>query len=368
MRATFLALIAPLALAACEQSATTGPQADANAAPKITMPVPSADAEPSPDLVVATWSGGQMTYGELMEEVKGRLIKAEIEYLNERYSTMRRAIDSAVNESLLEAEAKARGLADADALTEKLAAENEQVGDSEVEKFYEENKRRFRGKPLDQVRDSVKAQLVKSQQREALSELLEELREKAAVDVALDPPELPRLEVAVGKNPVRGDAGGPITIVEFADYECPYCSRGYESMQKVMSKYEGKVQWYFRDFPLSFHRNAVDYAVGAICAGEQGKYWDMHDAILDNQKKLKAGEGVAGLAKDLDLDEAAFATCMANEAHKKQVMTDMSEGQAVGVSGTPAYFINGIMISGAQPVENFEAIIDRELEAAGQAG
>ncbi len=368
MRAFTLLLLAPLAITACDQGTTPGPQADAQGAPSFTMPVPSADADPQPDQVVATWSGGQMTYAQLMEEVKGRLIKSEIEYLNTRYSTMRRAIDNKVNESLLDAEAKKRGLADADALMEKIAAENEAVSDAEIESYYEENKRKFRGKPLEQVREAVAGQMVKAKQREAVNELIEQLRNGASVEVALEPPELPRLDVAVGDNVPRGTVGAPITIVEFADYECPYCSRGYESMKAVMAKYDGKVSWYFRDFPLSFHRNAVDYAVGAICAGEQGKYWEMHDAVLDNQKGLTKGEGVTGLAAGLALDKEAFATCIGNEAHKKQVMEDMTAGQEVGVSGTPAYFINGIMISGAQPLENFESIIDRELEAAGQAG
>jgi protein-disulfide isomerase len=366
MRASLL-LLSTLALAACDQG-TTRTGGDVAAAPKLSMPIPSADAEPAPDAVVATWTGGQMTYGQLMEDVKGRLIKAEIEYLNERYSTMRQAIDSKINESLIEAEAKQRGLADADALVTKITEENATVSDAEISAFYEENQKRFRGKPLDQVKEAVSAQLVKSKQRDAMNNLVEQLRNQASVDVALEPPELPRLEVAVGANPPKGPDNAPITIVEFADYECPYCSRGYETMKQVMEKYDGKVKWYFRDFPLSFHRNAVSYSVAANCAGQQGKYWEMHDAILDNQKALTGEGGVEGLAKNLGLDEAAFGTCIADKDQSKKVMENMADGQAVGVTGTPAYFINGIMISGAQPLEAFEQIIDRELETAGQAG
>ncbi len=364
MRAHLL-LLSTLALAACDQATTPGAES-ANAAPKLSMPLPTADAQPAPDAVVATWSGGQLTYGELMEDVKGRLIKAEIEYLNERYSTMRRAIDGKVNEALLNAEATKRGLDDAEALANKIKEENATVSDAEISSFYEENKKRFRNKPLEQVKDAVSAQLAKSKQNEAMGNLVEQLRNQASVDVALEPPDLPRLEVAVGNNPPRGPETAPITIVEFADYECPYCTRGYESMKQVMEKYDGQVKWYFRDFPLSFHRNAVGYSVAAICAGEQGQYWEMHDAILEGQKTLAKDGGVEGLAGKLGLDTAAFSTCIADGAKSKIVMQDMSDGQGVGVSGTPAYFINGIMISGAQPLENFESVIDRELEAAGQ--
>ena len=367
MRASFL-LISTLALAACDQGTTAGAGGDIAAAPKLSMPIPSADAEPAPDAVVATWSGGQVTYGELMEDVKGRLIKQEIEYLTERYSTLRQAIDSTINESLLEAEAKQRGLADAEAMMAKISEENATVSDAEVSAFYEENKKRFRGKPLDQVKEAVSAQLVKTKQREAMNNLVEQLRNQADVDVALEPPELPRLEVSVGDNPPKGPEAAPITIVEFADYECPYCTRGYETMKQVMEKYDGQVKWYFRDFPLSFHRNAVGYSVGANCAGEQGKYWEMHDAILEDQKGLAAKGGVEGLAKEFGLDVAAFTECINHADASKRVMSDMTAGQAVGVTGTPAYFINGVMISGAQPLENFATIIDRELEAAGQGG
>jgi protein-disulfide isomerase len=330
------------------------------------MPVPSADAEPAADAVVATWSGGQLSYGQLMEDVKGRLIKQEIEYLNERYSTMRQGIDSKINEALLDAEAKKRGVADAEALVTQISEENATVSDAEISSFYDENKARFRGKPLEQVKEAVSGQLVKSKQREAMNNLVEQLRNQADVDVALEAPDLPRLSVDVGSNPPRGPEDAPITIIEFADYECPYCTRGYTTMRGVMDKYEGKVKWYFRDFPLSFHRNAVSYSVAANCAGEQGKYWEMHDAILDNQKGLVGAGGVEGLAEKIGLDTAAFGTCTGNSESTERVMSDMTDGQAVGVSGTPAYFINGIMISGAQPLENFESIIDRELEAAGQ--
>ena len=365
MRASLLVLTT-LALAACEQGTTPGADATADAAPKFSMPLPSADADPAPDAVVATWSGGQMTYGELMDDVKGRLIKAEIEYLNERYTTMRRAIDSSINESLLEAAATTRGAADADALIAQINEENATVSDADISSFYEENKNRFRGKPLEQVKEAVKAQLVKSQQREAMNSLVEQLRNQASVDVALEAPELPRLEVAIGSNPPQGPESAPITIVEFADYECPYCTRGYNTMKQVMETYDGKVKWYFRDFPLSFHRNAVGYSVAANCAGVQGKYWEMHDLILEKQKTIAKEGGVEGFAETLGLDTAAFATCIADEAGPKRVMEDMAAGQAVGVSGTPAYFINGIMVSGAQPFENFESVIERELEAAGQ--
>ncbi len=354
------ALLLCLALAACDKpandAATSGPALNS-----FPMPVPSAQADKPPDDVVASWQGGQYTWGDLMADVKGQLIKQEIDYLTKRYQIMRKAIDAKVAESLLDAEAKRQGLADADALVEKLNTENAEVSEKEVESFYEENKSRFRGKPLEAVKDQVEGRLKQSKQREAVGKLLEDLKEKAEVQVAIEAPELPRLEVSVDDDEPRGPADAPITIVEFADYECPYCKRGYDVMSKVMDEYEGKVRWVFRDYPLSFHKNAISYAVAANCAGAQGKFWEMHDAILDNQKAIKK-DGIEGQAEKLGLEMGAWKTCTKDEAQKKEVMADMTDGAALGVTGTPAFFINGIMISGAQPFENFKDIIDRELE------
>jgi protein-disulfide isomerase len=356
-------LLALLALGACKQ---LGPQGSSEPVAKFQMPLPTASADTPPDQVVATWAGGKLTYGEVMQEAKGQLIKQEIEYLTQRYATLTRTIDSKVNEALMAEEAKKRGLADADALVEQINQQNTEVTDAEISSFYEENKRRFRGKPLDQVKDAVKGQLVTSKQRDAVNALIEQLRTQAQVDVAIEPPELPRLEVANGPNAARGPEGAPVTIVEFADYQCPYCGRGYENMKAVVQKYPDKVKWYFRDFPLSFHQQAMSYATAATCAGKQGKFWEMHDSLLDNQKTMEAKGGPEGLATELGLDVNAFKACLEDKEVAASIMADMTDAQAVGVTGTPAYFINGIMVSGAQPVENFSAIIDRELETAGQ--
>ena len=174
-------------------------------------------------------------------------------------------------------------------------------------------------------------------------------------------PDLPRIAVSVDDDPMMGVKDAPITIVQFAEYQCPYCGKAGESIDRVMEEYAGKVQMVYRDFPLSFHPRAVPAAVAANCAGEQDKYWEMHKLLMSNQRALEEGDLVAH-AQTLELDMAKWNTCREDPAQAAEVQADMEAGAEAGVSGTPAFFINGIMLSGALPFEQFKEVIDRELE------
>lgn len=164
---------------------------------------------------------------------------------------------------------------------------------------------------------------------------------------------------------IKGDLSAPVTIVEFSDFECPYCARFYDqTLPSLLSEYveTGKVKIIFRDFPLGFHSNAQKAAEAAECAGEQGKYWDMHDKLFE--------DGVTGgvssfkqYAKDLSLNTATFDSCLDNGDMADEVKQDMVDGAAAGVTGTPGFIIDGELVSGAQPFANFKAIIDAKLAA-----
>lgn len=171
------------------------------------------------------------------------------------------------------------------------------------------------------------------------------------------------MEALIDDDAVKGDANAPVTIVEFSDFECPFCSRyAKEIYPKIIAKYveTGKVKYVFRDFPLSFHQNARKAAEAAECAGEQGKYWEMHDRLFS--------EGVSGsvpsfkeYAKELGLNRGEFNECLDSGKMGPEVNKDFTDGQKSGVRGTPAFFINGELVSGAQPFENFEKIIEAKL-------
>src|SRR5262249_54625145 len=153
----------------------------------------------------------------------------------------------------------------------------------------------------------------------------------------------------------------PVTIVEFSDFQCPYCKKSEETLGDLLAKYKGRVKLAYLDFPLrEIHPQAEQAAEAARCAGEQGKFWEYHDTLFADQSKLDEAS-LAERARNLKLDERAFQTCLAGGKFKNSVEADIQQGNKIGVAGTPAYFINGVFLSGAQPQAEFEKIIDQAL-------
>ena len=171
------------------------------------------------------------------------------------------------------------------------------------------------------------------------------------------------VEVSIDDDAVKGDKDAPVTIIEFSDYECPFCARFYtQTYGQIQKEYidTGKVKFVYRDFPLGFHQNAQKAAEAAECAGEQDKYFDMHDKLFEN--------GVAGgvasfkqFAGQIGLNQGDFDNCLDSGEMADEVKKDMADGQSYGVQGTPAFFVNGKLISGAQPFSAFQQAIDAEL-------
>ena len=172
-----------------------------------------------------------------------------------------------------------------------------------------------------------------------------------------------RGKISVDDDPMKGDVNAPVTIVEFSDFECPFCAKFYsETMERLEKEYinTGKVKIVFRDFPLGFHQNAQKAAEAAECADDQGKFWEMHDIIFENQKSLSLSS-LKQWAGQIGLDTGEFNSCLDSGKHAGEVQDDFKEGANYGVSGTPGFFINGIPLVGAQPFSSFKEIIDSEL-------
>lgn len=167
--------------------------------------------------------------------------------------------------------------------------------------------------------------------------------------------------VPAGNSPSKGPKDAPITIVEFSDFECPFCSRGMNTMYEVLKNYEGKVRVVFKHLPLSFHKNAEPAARASLAAGKQGKFWEMHDKFFANQRGLNE-EFYMSTAKELGLDMAKFKKDYESEEIKKAVQEDMALARKLGISGTPGFSVNGVMVKGAYPYPHFEKIINKWLE------
>jgi protein-disulfide isomerase len=212
---------------------------------------------------------------------------------------------------------------------------------------------------------------VKTLEKRGKVEEAEEMGEGA--EVQQQEPEAPTVlgaedqaEIIKNAAAVKGAEDVKVTIVEFSEYQCPFCKRYVDqTYSQILSEYGDKIRYIFRDYPLPFHPNAQKTSEAARCAGDQGKYWEYHDKLFEEQEEWTEGteviELLEGYAQELGLNKSKFSSCLTNGEKEKAVKDDLALGQKVGVSGTPSFFINGTMLVGAQPFEAFQALIDEEL-------
>ncbi len=168
------------------------------------------------------------------------------------------------------------------------------------------------------------------------------------------------VKIDIGSSPVKGNANAKVTIIEFSDFQCPYCKKGYETMEKVLELYPNDVKVAFKNLPLDFHKEATPAAKAALAAGKQGKFWEYHAELFKNQAKLGAAY-YPELAKTLGLNVDKFKQDMASSEIDNQVKADAALAGQHGIQGTPGFFVNGVAVKGAYPVDHFKMIIDRQL-------
>jgi protein-disulfide isomerase len=166
------------------------------------------------------------------------------------------------------------------------------------------------------------------------------------------------IKVELGKAPVKGNPAAKFTIVEFSDFECPYCQRGADEVEKVVKMYPNDIKVAFKHYPLPFHQKAIPASKAAMAAGEQGKFWEMYELLFANQDALTT-EGFVAHAQKLGLDVEKFKKDLANPEYDKTIAADMEQGKKLGINGTPGFFVNGVAVKGARPAQYFAQIIER---------
>jgi protein-disulfide isomerase len=183
----------------------------------------------------------------------------------------------------------------------------------------------------------------------------------AAAQVNVNP-DVKRTDVLTDGDPSIGPDSAPITIIEFSDYQCPYCAKWYtEVFTRLMTDYKGKVRFVYRDFPLySIHPESQPAAEAANCAGDQGAYWEFHNALFSGKYRL-GSDAYARYAEELGLNPEKFNQCVSTHRFKSEVDADFKYATTIGVSSTPTFFVNGLAVVGAQPYEVFQQLIDKEL-------
>ncbi len=322
---------------------------------------PAADAPATAEslAVVAEIGGTPVTSGELDEWIRDDLFQREVggKAKAELFEFRSDALDRMIDERILEAEAGKGGVTVEELLTQQVKTGGA-VSDEDVSAFYEQNKARMGAQTLEQIGPRIRRFLEERATAEARQNFVRSLREAANVSVML---EAPRVTVAA-EGPGRGNPDAPITIVEFSDYQCPFCQRAEPIVAEVLKRYPDQVRLVFRHFPLDqIHPRARAASEASLCADEQGKFWEFHEKLfggggLEEADLVAYGEAVG-------LDKEKFEACVKERRYQAKVEADSLAGREAGVSGTPAFFVNGIMLSGAKPVEAFVEVIERELKA-----
>ena len=273
----------------------------------------------------------------------------------------RKALEAIVAGMLFAEAAKGKGLS-AEAYEEaEISRRVTEVTEPEVASFYAANIREMQGRPLPEVAPLIARFLTEQKRETARREVLAELRKAgASVQVLL---EAPRYAVPVeSTDPQLGNATAPITVVEFSDFQCPYCQRAAPTLRQLQEKYGDKVRVVWKDFPLTrIHPEAHKAAEAAHCAGDQGKYWAYHDRLFANQQALQV-EALKRYARDASLDPARFDACLDSSKFAERVRDSLAIGTKLGVSSTPTIFINGRVMPGAYAYEDMVAVVDAELE------
>ncbi|MCC6989395.1 MAG: thioredoxin domain-containing protein [Acidobacteria bacterium] len=279
------------------------------------------------------------------------------------YQHRRQSIDMLVGDYLLDGAAKKAGVTKEKYLEVELEKRRGPITDADIQKVFEENRDRVGLSTIADLKDSITKFIAGNRDAQDLAIMVSELKAAGpAVSIALDPP---RYEVAIAAHdPSRGPANAPVTIIEFSEYQCPFCARVTPTLKAIEQKYAGKVRFVFKDFPLQNHQQAPKAAEAAHCAGDQGKYWELHDRLFANQQLLQVPE-LKKHAAAVGLDQAAFDQCLDSGKHTENVQADIEQGSQMGVGSTPTLYINGRLVTGAQPLALFESIIDEELARKG---
>src|SRR5919106_6293674 len=308
------------------------------------------------DEPLAQVDGVTITAEDVEKPLASQLSKLE----EQIYNLKRQRVEALINEKLLAKEAAKRNLSVPALLDAEVTSKVSLVTEQEIEKFYQDNKAQIKGDDP-QVREKIRGFLQNQKLAAKRAEFLTSLRSQAKIVDNLKPPPIARVEVSVDGAPFKGPVNAPVTIVEFSDFECPFCTRAHPTLTQLFEKYAGKVKLVYRDFPLeSIHPQARRAAEAARCTQDQGKFWDYYDTLFTESPKL-APDDLKRYAAQVGLDGATFDTCLSGGVHKTAVQKDIDEGTRLGVSGTPAFFVNGRPLSGAQPIEAFARIIEEEL-------
>jgi len=280
----------------------------------------------------------------------------EVRYAETRHRVLEQALHRLMQARLLETEAAHRQMSVQQLLTQELAGKVKPVTQEQLDTFYQLN-RALIGKPEAEAADELRTRLAQNNLSDARMRFVDQLRRKYAAENLLGPLRLPVGTV----GPSRGNQKAPVTLVEFADFECPYCAALAPLLRQAVASWPDQIRVVFREYPLEeTHSHAWLASEAALCAGEQHRFWEMHDALFADRTHLEKDQ-LTAKARGVGLDMSAFDQCLGSDRYTGQINADIREGNALGVKGTPSLFINGHPAGGLTSLAELRAAIDAEL-------
>ena len=326
--------------------------------------VVSAAAQSAPRLA-ATVNGENITEQQLLQAASADLAKLnanrpqpQAAYDRARLEVLWRALNTMIEDRLIVAEAARNNMTRERLLEIEVESNVETPSPEEVERFYEANKAQITA-PKAQALPQVRQYMIDSSRRRYRDMLVNRLRRTYKVTTFLDPL---RTEISTAGHPARGPANAPVTIVEFADFECPFCGGLYPTLKLIEQNYADKVRFVYRQFPLTnIHRFAQKAAEASLCAHDQKRFWEFHDSMFSDQSRLDVA-ALKQRAATLGLNAAAFNTCLDSGSKAEAIRKDIEEARKAGVSSTPTLFINGRLMTGNRSYAEIREVIEDELK------
>ena len=329
----------------------------------------AAQAVQGTDKRLAVVNGETITEKQVQTEAASELDRLEAKRLQfeaglarEKHAAVENQLNQMIEDRVLTAEAMKRGTT-TDKLVEQEVDKKVAVpADEALLKFYNDNKARINGSFADTARE-IRDYLMDRERDRMFAAFMDGLKKEYKVTSYIEPA---RTTVATAGFPSKGPADAAVTIVEFSDFECPYCGGFYPTLKEIEKNYKDKIRIVYRQFPLtSIHPRAMKAAEASLCANDQGQFWQMHDAMFTDQSKLEVAD-LKDKAVKLSLNAAAFNACLDSSKYASNIKNEILEGAKLGVNGTPSMFINGRFLSGDQPYEDLAKLIDEELIRAGK--
>jgi protein-disulfide isomerase len=302
---------------------------------------------------LAVVNGDTLTASDLQQTEGNRLLQAQYQY----YQVARKALDDLIDQHLMEQEAHRLGISVDQLRKQEIDSKVKDPSEDQLQVYYEGMDSK---EPYEKMRAKILDHIVELRRTRVTAAYIEGLRLKANIMVELAPP-VASVEVANAAD-VEGSANAPIQLIEFADFQCPYCQKVNPDLNKLRQEYGSKLSIVYKDFPLPMHANAQKAAEAARCAGEQGKFWEYHN-LLFTDRRLQPDD-LKQEAKTMNLDTVKFDTCLDSNKEAASVDHDRDEAVKLGLSGTPSFFLNGHFFSGAVDYKMLHQMVEQQLNTS----